>query len=243
MFQPERILPQTDSYTVPTEGVFSQVGTWQVRAINNRSTPITIATFVVKDPASLQADLAVNKAGPAEAGPGDSISYTVVVRNYGPDDGLSVQLVDTIPAGTTFVNATQDSGLAFNCNTSATETTCTIATLPAGAEAQFTISYTVTAADGSTVINTAAISSSTPDPHQSDNTATTTTNIKSSPVTCNLTCPSDATAAATGCTAVVTYTNPTASGNCGSPPDNAVTCSPPSGSAFPIGTTSVICTT
>src|SRR5207247_9593444 len=56
---------------------------------------------------------------------------------------------------------------------------------------------------------------------------------------CTISCPSDITQSASSnqCTAVVTYSAPTTSGTCGS-----VTCSPPSGSTFPAGTTTVACT-
>jgi CSLREA domain-containing protein len=52
-----------------------------------------------------------------------------------------------------------------------------------------------------------------------------------------LTCPSSITTT-TGPCAVVTYTTPTASDNCSA----TVACSPPSGTCFPVGTTTVTCT-
>ncbi len=54
-------------------------------------------------------------------------------------------------------------------------------------------------------------------------------------------CPANITRPATtgSCTAVVTYTTPTASDNCANP---TVTCSPASGSTFALGTTTVTCT-
>jgi hypothetical protein len=55
---------------------------------------------------------------------------------------------------------------------------------------------------------------------------------------CTLTCPGNITVSndANQCSAVVTYSNPTTSGTCGT-----VTCSPPSNSTFPVGTTTVNC--
>jgi hypothetical protein len=55
---------------------------------------------------------------------------------------------------------------------------------------------------------------------------------------CAINCPSDITqSASTGqCSAAVSYPTPTTSGTCG-----AVNCSPPSGSTFPMGTTTVNC--
>lgn len=53
-------------------------------------------------------------------------------------------------------------------------------------------------------------------------------------------CPANITnqAAGANCMATVVYTPPTASDNCGTP---TVTCTPPSGSSFPLGTTTVSC--
>jgi hypothetical protein len=60
--------------------------------------------------------------------------------------------------------------------------------------------------------------------------------------TCALTCPANQTAntgpTATQCGTVVNYPAPTTSGSCGT-----VTCAPASGSFFPVGTTTVTCTT
>ena len=53
-------------------------------------------------------------------------------------------------------------------------------------------------------------------------------------------CPANITnqSAGANCTATVTFTNPTATDNCGTP---TVTCTPASGSSFPLGTTTVSC--
>ena len=58
-------------------------------------------------------------------------------------------------------------------------------------------------------------------------------------VACELTCPANITQSndPNQCGAVVTYPPPTSTGDCGT-----ITCSPPSGSFFPVGTTTVTCT-
>jgi hypothetical protein len=57
---------------------------------------------------------------------------------------------------------------------------------------------------------------------------------------CTITCPADVTVSndPDQCGAVVNYTAPTTTGTCGT-----VTCTPPSGSFFPVGSTTVTCTT
>jgi hypothetical protein len=69
----------------------------------------------------------------------------------------------------------------------------------------------------------------------------TFSNVTSSAV-CTITCPTNITVCNTvgQCGAVVTYPAPMTLGNCGS---NPVVCVPPSGSFFPVGTTTVTCTT
>ena len=88
------------------------------------------------------ADLLVTKSGPSSAAAGSDVSFDVVVMNGGPDDATTVTLTDAVPAGMTFVSATQNSGPAFSCSTPAVgrtgTITCTIATLVAGASADFT---------------------------------------------------------------------------------------------------------
>lgn len=54
---------------------------------------------------------------------------------------------------------------------------------------------------------------------------------------CVLTCPPNVSVPAVGTTATVTYAQPTLTGGCG-----IVTCAPASGSIFPVGTTTVTCT-
>ncbi len=47
------------------------------------------------------ADLELVKTGTATANPGDTVVYTVTVRNLGPSDAAGVRVTDTLPAGLT----------------------------------------------------------------------------------------------------------------------------------------------
>ena len=63
---------------------------------------------------------------------------------------------------------------------------------------------------------------------------------------CTISCPSVPSQASDsgGCTKVVTYADPTTTGSCGDPANpNPWSCNPPSGSVFPVGTTTVTCST
>lgn len=65
---------------------------------------------------------------------------------------------------------------------------------------------------------------------------------------CVITCPVNISQSGSGCGNVVTYSTPTTTGSCGGDPNEPPfppipTCNPPSGSFFPVGTTTVICST
>jgi uncharacterized repeat protein (TIGR01451 family) len=138
----------------------------------NNSSTTTAATV------SASADVDVTKTGPAAVSPDTDITYTVTVTNAGPSDAAGVSLSDTLPANTTFVSATQTDGPTFACTpppVGGTGTlTCTIATLDAGATATFSLVLHVDPATpvGSTIANTATVSSTTPDPNGANGSAT-----------------------------------------------------------------------
>jgi hypothetical protein len=109
-----------------------------------------------------------------------------------------------------------------------------------------TLSYTLAAcAQGSAnitvVLKDDGGTSTCAGPRGSDTSAAYTFRINVTPDTAppSITCPADITAQGEGanCTATVTY-NPTATDNCCA----TVVCAPASGSAFPVGTTTVTCT-
>ena len=52
-----------------------------------------------------EADLEIVKTGPVTAAAGGQIQYTVTVTNHGSSDAQAVTVVDTLPAGVTFVNS------------------------------------------------------------------------------------------------------------------------------------------
>jgi uncharacterized repeat protein (TIGR01451 family) len=127
-----------------------------------------------------QPDLAVAKSGPASVAPGEAVTYSVTVRNNGPGTSFGPSLTDTLPAGTTFVSATQTGGPTFTCTTPAPgqggAVTCSNDRLADGASATFNITVNTAGASG-TIRNTATVSSSSSDGDTSNNTATADTTI------------------------------------------------------------------
>lgn len=247
--------PQTDSYLLPTDGIFAQVGTWTVRTINNRGGGVVVATFEVGDPTQPSADLQITMTGPTSVTANTNVSYNVTVFNYGPDPAANVTVVNAVPHNTTFVSAVAPEG--WVCTTPATQeppaTTgdivCTAATsLAVNASAAFTFTFNVNSdvVNGAAVYNIATTETSTNEPNTSNNYADNYS--ASAPpgggATCTLDCPDSITAIAnteegmpSQRGAHVTFAATGTDGDCG-----AVTTSHVSGSFFAVGTTVVTST-
>ncbi len=131
-----------------------------------------------------QADVSVTKttaAGPVLAG--NTLAYTITVLNAGPSDAQTVALSDVVPAYTTFVSNAQTSGPTFSLTGPAAGGTGTIggtiATLAAGASANFTVMLLVlpSTPSGATVVNTADVTAATTDPNLANNSQTVSTGV------------------------------------------------------------------
>ncbi len=121
-----------------------------------------------------QADIAVTKSCQSTAPAGSDVPFDVTILNVGNSDATTVSLTDPLPAGMTFVSATQNNGPAFDCSSQPAvgtngTITCTIATLTAGSGADFTFIAHIPPAtpQGTTFTNVAT--SSSPDDSNSEN--------------------------------------------------------------------------
>lgn len=120
------------------------------------------------------ADLSITKTAAATVNAGQNITYTITVTNNGPTTASAVQVLDTIPAGTTFVSATPSQG---SC-AAGPPVDCDLGTILNAGNATITLIVTapVTAGD---VSNTATVSN-TPEP---DDDATNDTSTPATTVT------------------------------------------------------------
>jgi uncharacterized repeat protein (TIGR01451 family) len=146
-----------------------------------------------------QADIGVQKVGPASAAPDSDVSYTITVNNSGPDAGDSVSLTDTLPGTMTFASITQDSGPAFTCGNSGPAVTCSILSLAAGTTATFTLTGYIPAgtASGTTFTNTAKVKTTTTDPNPDNNSSLTELTVVTSDLAVTKTGPPTAIAGST----------------------------------------------
>jgi uncharacterized repeat protein (TIGR01451 family) len=161
------------------------------------------------------ADLGISMTGaPNPVTTGSNLTYSITVTNNGPDSAQGVSVTDTLPAGVTFVSATTSTG---SCSGTAA-VTCNLGTFANAATATITIVVTPTAAG--TLTNTVNVTSATPDPVTTNNSATTSTTVtgSSAPAThFSVTAPANATAGTAFNVTVtaLTATNTTATGYTG----------------------------
>ena len=122
------------------------------------------------------ADVGITKVGsPKPVTAGNNLTYTLKVSNGGPDAATDVTVADPLPAGTSLVSATTGAG---SCSHSSGTVSCSLGDLAVGDTV--TIVIVVTVGAGVTpeeLTNTATVSSPTPDPGTSNNTATDTTEV------------------------------------------------------------------
>ncbi|WP_235691645.1 recombinase family protein, partial [Clostridioides difficile] len=135
--------------------------------------PVTDSSTVTT-PIVPSADIEVIKTSNMDtAVPGETFSYTITVINLGPSAAQSIVLTDDIPDVILNPEYSLDGGVTFqpwNGNLS-------IGTLDAGEIRSIIIRGTVSQTAVGTIINTATISSPTPDPNPDNNTSTDETDI------------------------------------------------------------------
>ncbi len=121
------------------------------------------------------ADLGVVKTGPATAGAGGTVAWTLVATNAGPSAATGVTIVDTLPAGVTFVSATPAQG---GCSAVGQAVGCALGAVANGGTAQIQLVGTVAAAlEGTSIVNGASISGDQPDPAAANDQASATTAV------------------------------------------------------------------
>ncbi|MDD5026269.1 MAG: hypothetical protein PHH13_02715, partial [Candidatus Peribacteraceae bacterium] len=122
-----------------------------------------------------QADLSVSKTqiAPSVVMPGSVIVYRLTAINSGPDTATNVVVADVIPTGLTFNDSQSDDACVVNGNS----VLCNNFSLTNGQSRSFIVAFNVpsTATCGSSVVNTATVSTSAVDPNSANNTSQTVT--------------------------------------------------------------------
>ena len=167
------VAPTVASGTVLSNTANVTSTTGDPNGANNSAT----ATTTVSTSADLSLTI-VDSPDPVVAG--SNLTYTITATNSGPSNAASVVLPDTLPGTLTFVSLASPVG--WTCTTPAVGANgainCTNPSFAPGT-AVFTLVANVagTFANGATVTNGTAISSTTPDPQLANNTASATTTV------------------------------------------------------------------
>jgi uncharacterized repeat protein (TIGR01451 family) len=184
-------------------------------------------------------DLVVTlSAVPNPVMPGGTLTYTITAINKGTTIADNVTVADSLPDSVAFVSCSSIGGGI--CLGSGNDRRVGFGALLPGTSATITLVTRVndSIANGTVISDTATITSAANDANPADNVATITTAVSTSALGIN--CPPNIVQNVDGsqCAAVVQYPLPTVN----IPGVNLiVSCSPASGSTFPIGTTTVNC--
>jgi uncharacterized repeat protein (TIGR01451 family) len=120
-----------------------------------------------------EADLSVEKSDSRDPAPiGRRFTWTITVKNNGPDAAFNVMVRDNLPSGVEFVSATASQG---SCGRFAGEISCSLAGLVSGGTA--TVDVVVTPRVPGFIQNFASVTSSTGDPELGNNTGSEITFI------------------------------------------------------------------
>lgn len=116
------------------------------------------------------ADLSLAKSvTPELTAVGDDATYTLVAKNNGVSGAKNATISDPLPSGEEFVSASP------GCTFAAGTVTCALGNMPDDDSINVTITVKATAVG--TIVNTAHVSSETPDPNPSNNTASATLTV------------------------------------------------------------------
>jgi uncharacterized repeat protein (TIGR01451 family) len=204
---------------------------------NNSNNSATATTAVVAK-ADLEVISKVDTPDPVITN--NPLRYTITVRNNGPSVAANVVLADPLPAGALF-GACASTGAGV-CGGASQNRTVNFATLAVGQTEVVILDTTANCslADGAVINNIATLTAATQDPDPTNNSQSASTVAQNPPPV--IACPADFDVIATtpgSTTATVNFADPMVTDNC---PGAVVVCSPASGSAFALGTTTVNCT-
>lgn len=119
------------------------------------------------------ADLSIVKsATPTTATPGTNQSYTLTVKNNGPDTAVNVRVSDPLPAGLTVVSVSP------GCTAAGGTVSCALPSMASGETRTFTVATKVASSVNGRLTNTATVGSDTPDPDPKNNTSTVVVPLK-----------------------------------------------------------------
>lgn len=136
-----------------------------------------------------RADMTVTKvASPDPVGAGQNVTYVIAARNIanGLSEAAGVQITDTLPANVTFISASPSAGSCATTPTPNTTTlaasnnqiSCQLGTIGNGSQRTVTVVVRPNLATrGTTLSNTASVTTTTTEPNLGNNSATATVSV------------------------------------------------------------------
>jgi uncharacterized repeat protein (TIGR01451 family) len=120
-------------------------------------------------------DLVIDKTGsPDPVRAGETMTYQLVVTNDGPSNATGVTVVDTLPAGVTYVSGTASQGTVA---AAAGVVTATLGDLAVGAQATVTLTVAVGSSVRGTLLNEATVSGNETERTLTNNTDEVSTQV------------------------------------------------------------------
>lgn len=165
----QTVTVKVDSAATPGSTMSNTASVAPPTGVNDPDTSNNSST--VNNNVVASADLAISKGHTGNFTAGSNTNdFTIEVTNNGPSDASTFTMTDVLPAGMTYVNGT---GTGVTCTNAGQTVTCSYGpTISAGQTVAITLTVEVDAdlTGGSTLNNSASVSSATPDPDMSNNT-------------------------------------------------------------------------
>lgn len=140
------------------------------------------AAFLVRgQPVSLAADLAISKSDGLEvAEPGDLLTYTLVVSNFGPGDAPGTNVTDTFSPNLSGVSWTCSASAGSSCTAGGVGNIVDVAHILAGGTVTYLASAVIDPGFSGALDNTAAVTAgpNVDDPDPANGTSTDTTLVR-----------------------------------------------------------------
>ncbi len=137
---------------------------------------VVASAITTRAQAAPSADIVVSKSGDEAVALGGQITYSLTVYNAGPEDAVNVVLADVIPAHTTFVDASTNTGSVSFDGTTLTVNVGTLA-FDSTAVATLIVQVDQNTPRGTNISNTVTGSTDSSDPETSNNSATAETAV------------------------------------------------------------------
>jgi uncharacterized repeat protein (TIGR01451 family) len=161
----------TGTHTYAAPGTYHPVVT-----INDSGGASTTATATVN---AGEADLSISMSGnPSPVQTHTKLTYKITIKNNGPTAALNVMLTDTLSPASTFVSMSPSTGCVTPAKGKSGTITCSLGTLASGTSKTLTVVVFVTAPAGSSITNSASVSSSTFDPVLANNHVSVKTSVR-----------------------------------------------------------------